>query len=97
MNLITAGASPFARKVEVLIRESGLDDLVERITVATAPGATDATLKSANPMGRLPALLREDGPALYDSPVICRYLDAQANSGLYPDNDWDALVLEATV
>ncbi|MEM1375257.1 MAG: glutathione S-transferase family protein, partial [Pseudomonadota bacterium] len=44
----------------------------------------------------LPALSRDDGPALYDSRVICRYLNTRANAGLYPDGDWDALVLEAT-
>lgn len=50
-----------------------------------------------NPLGKLPALTRPDGPAIYDSRVICRYLDARADSGLYPDRTlWETLTLEAT-
>lgn len=96
MKLLTSGASPFARKVSIVILETGQDADVERVTVHTSPGAADPVLKAANPTARLPALVRDEGPALYDSRVICRYLDARAGGKLYPDGDWDALVLEAT-
>jgi glutathione S-transferase len=50
-----------------------------------------------NPLGKIPALARDDGPALYDSRVICRYLDDRAQAGLYPASRlWDVLTLEAT-
>jgi glutathione S-transferase len=51
-----------------------------------------------NPLGKIPALERDDGPTLYDSRVICRYLDETLGAGLYPASPrlWDTLVLEAT-
>jgi glutathione S-transferase len=51
-----------------------------------------------NPLGKIPVLEREDGPALYDSRVICRYLDDLAGGGLYPAKPrlWETLTLEAT-
>jgi glutathione S-transferase len=58
---------------------------------------TDPSAKSANPLGKIPVLLRDDGPALYDSRVITRYLDALAGANLYPEaRIWDVLTLEAT-
>ena len=52
----------------------------------------------ANPLGKVPALERPDGPALYDSQVICRYLDDLAGGRLYPAKPrlWETLTLEAT-
>ena len=97
MKLISATPSPFGRKVKVLIHETGQSDDVEVVLTMTAPTATAAEVAAANPVGKLPALVRDDGPALYDSRVICRYLDARANAGFYPEaRIWDTLVLEAT-
>jgi len=97
MKLISADASPFARKVRVLLLEAGLADQVEIISVTTTPFATDPQVASANPLGKLPALLRNEGPALYDSRVITRYLDDMAGAGLYPSARlWEVLTLEAT-
>lgn len=96
MKLLMAGPSPFVRKVRVLLQETGQLDDVEIVTVVAAPGGTDATLKAANPVGKIPALVRDEGPSLYDSKVICRYLDDRAGAGLYPAKGWETLVLEAT-
>ncbi|EAQ01129.1 Glutathione S-transferase [Pseudooceanicola batsensis HTCC2597] len=97
MKLYYSPASPFVRKVMVVIEECGLSDQVELITTATTPVATDAALKAANPLGKLPALLREDGPAVYDSRVITRYLNDEHGGALYPAaRIWDVLTLEAT-
>jgi len=51
-----------------------------------------------NPLGKLPVLERDDGSAIYDSRVICRFLNARAGGKLYPEGDrlWDVLTLEAT-
>ena len=50
-----------------------------------------------NPLTKVPALERPDGCTLYDSRVICRYLDDRARAGLYPDGRlWETLTLEAT-
>ena len=96
MKLLMAGPSPFVRKVLVLLHETGQSGDVETVTVSAAPGGTDATLKAANPVGKIPALVRDEGRTLYDSRVICRYLDDRAGAGLYPEKGWDTLVLEAT-
>lgn len=107
MKLISAAASPFVRKVRALILETGQTDDVEMVTVQTAPTAPDPKARAANPTGKIPALLRNDGPAIYDSRVITRYLNARAvkngNTGadgivdFYPETRiWEILTLEAT-
>ena len=97
MQLLTADASPFARKVRVLIREANLIDAVEEVPVTTGPTAPDPTVLAANPLGKIPTLLRSDGPAIYDSRVITRFLNDHAATGFYPDSRlWDVLTLEAT-
>ncbi len=96
MQLYHNSASPFCRKVDVLLREVGLRDDVSDIHAAghtTEPGSMPT---GANPIGKIPTLVRNDGPALFDSRVICRYLDAKKGSGLYPDSRlWEVLTLEA--
>ena len=97
MKLISADASPFARKVRVLMHEADLLDAVEVVKVATTPMNTDPAVAAANPMGKIPSLIRDAGPAIYDSRVITRFLDDRASSGFYPEQRlWDTLTLEAT-
>lgn len=97
MKLFFSPASPFARKVNAVVHECGLQDRVEIVKTATTPTETDAALKAANPLGKLPALARDDGPAIYDSRVITRYLNDLAEGPLYPQaRIWDVLTLEAT-
>ena len=97
MQLLMSPASPYVRKVRVLIRECGLMDTVEEVPVTTTPLATAPEVQAANPLGKIPALLRSDGPALYDSRVITRFLNAHAGAALYPAaREWEVLTLEAT-
>lgn len=98
MELLGATASPFVRKVRALLEETDYASEVQFTQVtAAAVGQVDAALTSANPLGKIPALLRPDGPALYDSRVICRYLDATFALDAYPDSRlWEVLTLEAT-
>ena len=98
MKLLHAPASPFARTVRILLREGGGEGAVTEDRVRTAPGATDPAVAAANPTGRIPALLRDDGPALHDSRVIARFLDDHLGAGLYPAAPrlWEVLVLEST-
>jgi glutathione S-transferase len=80
-----------------LLHETGQIDSVEVVASVPSPIDPDASVTSVNPLGKIPALIRDSGPALYDSRVICRYLDAQADAGLYPEARlWDVLTLEAT-
>jgi len=98
MRLFHSPTSPFVRKVMVVLHETGqLGDvtLVPASGTAIAPGTMPLSL---NPLGKIPALERADGPALYDSRVICRFLADRAGAPLYPGGarQWDTLTLEAT-
>lgn len=96
MKLLMGPTSPFARKVAVVLHELDLVDSVEQEIVTTSPINSDPAVVAANPLGKIPALIRPDGPALYDSRVICRYLDSLAGGTLYPQARlWDTLTLEA--
>ncbi len=97
MKLRMSTTSPYARKCLMVAIEAGLDQRVER--VATAPWAPDTDLPADNPLGKVPVLITDGGEAIYDSPVICDYLDAQ-HSGrrLIPQSGgerWRQLRLEA--
>lgn len=97
MKLISSPASPFVRKVRVVVLETGQSGEVEELRVATTPLATSPDAMAANPLGKIPALIRDDGRGIHDSRVITRYLDALAGGKLYPeDRIWDILTLEAT-
>ncbi|WP_425093208.1 glutathione S-transferase [Tropicimonas sp. S265A] len=98
MQLLGSPASPFVRKVRVLLAETGHEDEVQMVgVVAAAIGPVDEALLAANPLGKLPTLLREDGPAIYDSRVICRYLDEKFGLDAYPTHSkYEMLTLEAT-
>ena len=98
MKLFHSPASPFVRKVVVLLHELGKQDDVALATVTTTALASDEALKAANPLARLPALVRPDGGTLYDSRVITAYLDDLYGGGFYPGTAarWDVLTLEAT-
>ncbi len=81
MRLYASTTSPFVRKVRVVLHELGLADRCEILQVTTSPHEPDASLGRANPLNKLPALELDDGTALYDSPVICEYLDAVHGRG----------------
>ena len=96
MRLIYSPASPFVRKVVVLMYEAGLSDEVTLNPVATTALNTADDARAANPLGKIPALVRDGDSTIFDSRVICRYLNDLAGSNLYPaDRIWDVLTLEA--
>lgn len=76
MKLHIAEPSPFVRKVRVLVHETGLEGRITVRDIAISPVAPDDALNRDNPIGKVPALVRDDGSALYDSRVICEYLDS---------------------
>ncbi len=97
MKLFYSPTSPYVRKVMIVLHETGQLDDVTLETVATTPIAPANELLGKTPLTKVPALERSDGPALFDSRVICAYLDDRANGGLYPQGNgrWDAMTLEA--
>ncbi len=78
MQLYFNPASPYVRKVRVTAHELGLSDRIELITLSLTPVSPHDELRSRNPLGKIPALITDDGAVLYDSPVVCEYLDALA-------------------
>ena len=69
-------ASPFVRKVMAVAIETGLDDRLEPAARMMTPVRPDADLIRDNPLGKIPCLVTDDGAVLYDSRVICEYLDS---------------------
>ncbi len=74
MKLYYSPTSPYVRKVTVLAIEVGLETSIENIPLD--PKVTAGGLVSDNPLAKVPTLITDDGTQLYDSPVICEYLDS---------------------
>jgi glutathione S-transferase len=79
MKLWYAPTSPFARKVRIAAHELGL---ANRIGLLKVDPWTDARLRALNPLAKVPTLELADGSALFESGLICEYLDAQAQTPL---------------
>ncbi|MEM7520991.1 MAG: glutathione S-transferase [Pseudomonadota bacterium] len=97
MRLIYSPTSPYVRKVMVLLHETGqLEDIALDRQMTTPLDPAEAILPT-NPLGKVPALVRNEGPALFDSRVICAFLDARADAGLYGSGErlWATQTLEA--
>ncbi|MEM8698888.1 MAG: glutathione S-transferase N-terminal domain-containing protein, partial [Pseudomonadota bacterium] len=97
MKLYHAAASPFVRKVMMVLKLTGQEAEVEIVDGAGTPVAPNEGVCSANPLGKIPCLVLEDGSSLFDSRVICRYLDQKAQGGLYPsgEEEFPTLTFEA--
>ena len=96
MKLVYSPPSPFVRKVTTLIYHTNLNDRIELINVKTTALSVAEEARAANPLGKIPVMILEDGKAIFDSRVITRYLDDFAGSNLYPqDKIYDILTLEA--
>ncbi len=74
MKLHYSPTSPYVRKVSIIALETGLDDRIERVPTNVFHPSTD--IAAHNPLGKIPALITEGGETLFDSPVICEYLDS---------------------
>jgi len=88
--------SPYVRKVMVTALELGLEDRIEKIM--TNVWAPDTDIADNNPLGKVPCLTTEEGMDLFDSPIICEYLDSLAGGKLFPqaeDQKWHVLRLMA--
>jgi len=97
MQLLYSPASPYVRKVRVMLHELGMDDEVQLVEVATTPTRPAQEVAAAHALKKIPALIRPEGCTLYDSRVITRYLNERAGAGFYPESHiWESLTLEAT-
>ncbi len=95
MRLHWSPRSPFVRKVMVCAHELGLAGRIEKLRTVVAMGAPHMELLRDNPLGRIPTLITDEGSVLYDSLVICEYLDELAGGKLFKDRlqslRWHAL------
>ena len=95
MKIAYSAASPYVRKVMAWAIARGLNDKIERWTV----GTTDPALLPFNPLSKVPSFITDDGMMLYDSPVICEYLDSIGGAPkLFPAEGparWNALRQQA--
>ena len=96
MKLVYSPPSPFVRKVTTLIHHADLNDRIELINVKTTALSVAEEARAANPLGKIPVMILENGKTIFDSRVITRYLDEFAGSNLYPQEKiYDILTLEA--
>jgi glutathione S-transferase len=96
MKLRSSPSSPFGRKVKM---SAMILDVMGRIEITrTNTNDPDDPIKAENPLAKIPALILDDGTIMYDSRVICEFLDALAGGGkLFPPGHarWKALTLQA--
>jgi glutathione S-transferase len=97
MQLFFSPTSPYVRKCLVCAHELGLADRITLLPSQASPVAPDARITERNPLGKVPTLLTDDGQVLFDSRVICEYLDSLGGGRLYPSGAarWTALALQA--
>lgn len=76
MKLYYSGASPYVRKVMVTAIETGLDKKIEQVPAAVTPVKPNADIARDNPLMKVPTLVTDGGEVLFDSRVICEYLDS---------------------
>ncbi|WP_026186586.1 glutathione S-transferase family protein [Ensifer sp. BR816] len=91
--------SPFARKVLVFAHEAGIAARLEVIHHETSPTLRNDRVYAENPLGKVPVLLRADAAPIFDSDVICAYLDTiHGGRRLVPEDGesrWQALTLQS--
>ncbi|HET9351591.1 MAG TPA: glutathione S-transferase N-terminal domain-containing protein, partial [Burkholderiales bacterium] len=94
MKIFHSAQSPYVRKCMVVAHELGLRERIELVPAAAHPINRDRTIVAHNPLGKVPTLITADGVVLYDSRVICEYLNALADGDLLPsrgDARWRVL------
>src|SRR5271169_1610545 len=99
MKLRYSPTSPFVRKVMVVALETGLADRIEKVPTSVTPIKPNDEVARDNPLVKIPALTTDNGLVLYDSPVICEYLDSlHEGPKLFPaagEKRWIALRQQA--
>jgi glutathione S-transferase len=97
VKLYHSPASPYVRKVRICAIARGIDSRIE--LVPCNPNTSPAALLADNPLSKVPTLVTDDGLALFDSPVICEYLDSLGEAlPMFPASGaarWRALKLQA--
>jgi glutathione S-transferase len=98
LKLYTNPATPFGRKCQVIAHELGL-----KLEIIKTLPMQEPEFRRINPLGKIPALVLDDGSVLFDSPVICEYLNHRGGGKFFPGTSllrqdtghWKALGLQA--
>jgi glutathione S-transferase len=94
MKLHWSPKSPYVRKVMICAHELDVLPRLELVRSVAAMLKPNPAIMADNPLSKIPTLVREDGSTLFDSIVICEYLNEQAGGALFPaqgDARWQAL------
>ena len=95
MKLYRSPRSPYVRKVMVCAHETGLADRIEPVLAVVAMTRPHLDLMRENPLGKIPTLVTDSGQVIFDSAVICEYLDSlHSGPRLFPSSPerrWEAL------
>jgi glutathione S-transferase len=94
MKLHWSPKSPYVRKVMVVAHETGLVDRLELVRSVALMLKPNERLMQDNPLSKIPTLVLDDGTALFDSLVICEYLNDLAGASFFPKDGaakWQAL------
>ena len=98
MKLLFSPTSPYVRKCLVTAHELGLTDRIELLPSKAHPVERDRNVIAANPLGKVPTFFTDDGQVLYDSRVICEYLNDLAQGKLLAAGGtarWETLTLQS--
>lgn len=98
MKILFSPFSPYVRKCLVSGHELGLDSRIQCLPSNAHPVQRDPAIVAQNPLGKVPTFFTDDGQVLYDSRVICEYLDDLAGGSLFPRSGqgrWTTLTLQS--
>lgn len=98
MKLYFSPFSPYVRKCLVVAHELGLHSRIQLLPANVHPVQRDREVIARNPLGKVPTFIADDGLVLYDSRVICEYLDELARGTLFPRSGpqrWTTLTLQS--
>lgn len=98
MKIYFSPFSPYVRKCMVTAHELGLDKRIELLACAAHPVNRDAKVVADNPLGKIPTFFTDEGQVLFDSHVICEYLNDLGQGSIFPPAGparWQALTLHS--
>lgn len=98
MKILFSPTSPYVRKCLVAAHELRLSDRLQLLPSNAHPVQRDRAIIRDNPLGKVPTFFADDGQVLYDSRVICEYLDRLAGGSLFPAAGparWETLTLQS--
>lgn len=98
MKVLFSPFSPYVRKCLVAAHELGLNERLQLLPSNAHPVNRDREIIADNPLGKVPTFFSDDGQVLYDSRVICEYLNDLAGGALFPASGsarWQALTLQS--